>query len=492
MRLKSSLPCGALLVLLLAGCAPQRSSIPTSISEYGRMGRTDRERFPRRTIVDYNLQRAMNPDISPLERVESLRLVLQLQPNDPQSEYQMATILGDPSSVPQLRKMALEYLLARDHPGLAEYVVRLLPQLKTDSPLRDRIIDWLIKHPQPSVLAEVVKLWAAEPSTTGPNEPRFRRMVETMTGKTWQQALLDAINTPEFFARGSAIEILTHREPPSSVRLWLSRMQPRTVAIQALQTFLERFDYVPQTASQLLHVAWLYGRHKDLLPDAARLARQWRDAYGYRFDVRDTHLLSRLQRDPLRVKLTREQLISHLSRVLSAAPHVRHTPSVKGAVDDYREGFDAQLPELSVVDLWNIYLIREMLGRARIQMALRITAERDREDRQGAWGGLIFYENGQAEAKLYPYSPQGGQNDLLYRPGRQAIVDGRDSMARFCCHFERVDNSLRAGPGPEEIRDAVKNNYYGLILTSVNRNVFCAHYYNPNGIVISLGTFPFR
>ena len=65
-------------------------------------------------------------------------------------------------------------------------------------------------------------------------------------------------------------------------------------------------------------------------------------------------------------------------------------------------------------------------------------------------------------------------------------------MCRFNCHFEKADNTKRAGPGPEEIRDAMLRNYYGLIITSVNEKVFCAHYYNPDGLVVSMGTFRFR
>jgi len=482
----------SLVGLLVGGCAQPETQIPTSIMQYEQMPRSDRQRFPVPTVVAYNLQRARNTDLPPADRVNSLRLATGLAGDDPQLEQQVAAVLTEGDSTPQLRRVALEFLLSKDHPGLGGYVVKLLPRLEANSPLRDSVLDWLIKHPQPEVLAEVVKLWAAEPSATGPNEPRFRRIVETMTGTYWDQALLDALNSPGFFARGSAIEILTSRASASVIRSRIGRMNSRTEAFAAMKTFLERFGYVPQTAENLLQTVWIYTQQRDLIPTAARLAQRWEQQYGYRFNIRDFHLLSRLELDPLRTKWRSSQLIEQLRRVLDRANHIHHRPSARGAIDDYPEGFAEQVAELTMTDLWNIYLLREMLGRTRIQMALRITAQRDREDTEGAWGGLVFYENGQAEAKLYPYSPRGGDNDLLYFPGRQAVIDGRDALARFVCHVERVNNADRAGPGPEELRRAEQDNHYGLVITSVSENIFCAHYYNPDGRVVSLGTFPFR
>ena len=44
----------------------------------------------------------------------------------------------------------------------------------------------------------------------------------------------------------------------------------------------------------------------------------------------------------------------------------------------------------------------------------------------------------------------------------------------------------------EELADANVYDYYGLILTRVDENSFCGHYYTPEGLVISLGKYPLR
>jgi hypothetical protein len=145
-----------------------------------------------------------------------------------------------------------------------------------------------------------------------------------------------------------------------------------------------------------------------------------------------------------------------------------------------------------MADLWNIYLLNEMLSRPRVQVSLRLMANGDMADRDSAWGGLVFYQNGQAEAILYPPDPRVKGDDLVYHPTRRLITDSRDSLCRFIGHFEKVDNADRVGPTGRELADAADGNYYGLVLTRTGADSFAAHYYNPQGVVVSLGKFPLR
>ena len=129
-----------------------------------------------------------------------------------------------------------------------------------------------------------------------------------------------------------------------------------------------------------------------------------------------------------------------------------------------------------------------MLLRPHEQSIFGWMATGDLNDKVSAWGGLVFYENGQAEASIY--HPEKG-SDLEYQPQPNLIKDVRDSLCRFVCHFEKVSSS-RVGPTAKELKDAKDSGYYGLVLTRVGANVFCAHYYNSTGLVISLGEFPLR
>jgi hypothetical protein len=399
----------------------------------------------------------------------------------------VAGVLGDPTSPAELKNAALEFLLKGDYPDLAGYIVQILPKMQARDPLRKQVLDWLTRHPEPAVLSEVVKLWAEDTNLGSADEQRYRDIVERISGKGWEEALLEGINTPSFFARGSALEVLSRRMPALSLRQRIMKLTPKTDAAYALQTFIRKFDYLPSSSPEFISTVSLYVSRRELLDDAGRMSQAWHDAYSYNFQVRDFHILSRLARDPLRTDMSRKQLVTAIASAIKTREHVA-ARQPGNATDN----FWMHIESLSMCDLWNIYLLNEMLMRPRVQMALRIMAERDRSDRRGGWGGLVFYENGQAEAKLYPPVRQDGENDLVYTPSRKAILDSRDSLCRFWGHFEQVNNVSRAGPNPDELQHARMYAYYGLILTSINESSFCAHYFNPSGTVVSLGVFPFR
>jgi len=462
---------------------------PVSIDEYESRTQRPADSYSAYVIRVHNLQRVLDPDLRVGERIESLRLVNRLRPGDATARKQFATLLVDPQTPGGLRDAILEYLLRADHPGLGTHVVKALPGLERDSPLRDAIFDWLARNPTPGILTEIVKIWAQE-KVAGPDEPRFRNIVEKVTKLQWHRALLAGLNTPDFFARGSAIEILTARLDARGLRREITRIAPKTSAMEAMRAFAEQFDYVPAGARELVSTVAVFKTGSAMLRDAAVRNRQWGQDAGYRFNIRDFHLLGRLARDPLRKPLSRKELHVQLRQAVAGRRHIGAAAAGQSA--GKTDNFVLQADELTVADLWNLYLLNEMLERPRVKLALRIMADRDRHDTRGAWGGLVVYEQGRATARLYPAAEESGGDDKRYAPSRRMRIDSRDALCRFVGHFERRSNARRAGPTAEELQDARDENYYGLVLTTTSGSEFCAHYYNPRGIVISLGRFSFE
>jgi hypothetical protein len=492
-KVKALVAAALAAALLVGGCElHQATPVPITVKQYDEMKAASPQAYPPRTVALHNLQRVLDPQLPEPQRVESLRLVTQLGQDDPDIRGQLAGLLSDPASSDALRQAALEVLLRGDQPGLAAYVVTILPKLDPASPLKKQVLEWMTRHPSPAVLGELVKLWAQEKSVTSPEEPRYRQVVEALSGKKWEQAVLDELNSDAFRSRGSALEVLAARMTPQKLRQSILALRPQTDAVIAMQVFISRFDYLPTNRDALLGCVWLNKTKRPLVDDAARQAADWQQDYGYGFAIWDFHLLSRLARDPLRRNFRRTHLILELAQSLLKRPHApRAIPRAVGPYD-FSDRFSKHVDILSMADLWRLMLLNEMLSRPRVQAALRIMAEGDRNDTRSAWGGLIFYESGQAEAKLYPPSYAPGASDMLYVPTEEAVRDGRDSLCRFHGHFEVLDNAARSGPSTEELQDARQGAYAGLILTSLSKDAFCAHYYNPQGIVISLGRFPFR
>ncbi|MFB3894381.1 MAG: hypothetical protein ACE15C_20445 [Phycisphaerae bacterium] len=488
-----------LAAAMLAGCAQPPPPPPSTMAQYEQLQRTNPQAYSQYVVINHNLQRVLDPEVKPAQRVDSLQVVTALAGDDVEIRKKLAALMSDPKTPQEVQAAILTFLLRKDYPDMAAYVVQAMPNLTRFPSLHDAVLEWLTKHPTPAVLAEVVKLWAQESSVSGPNEPRFRQIVERIAGKPWNDALLDGLNTPGFTATSAAVSVLARRSQPTALRQLLLGLTPRTEDMTAIQTFLVKFDYLPTTDVEYTAIAQIYRTQRDTIDDAARLAGTWRDDFGYHFNARDFHLLSRLARDPLRTGLRRAQLIAELGQAFNARSHLHYkTPAGLPAIEDR---FWLRADALSMADLWNLYLLSDLLSRPRTEMAVRILAEGDRKDTRHAWGGLVFYKAGQAEATQYWPDPQEPPDDLTYAPGakyrwgtgeRDFYADQRDSLCRFICHFEKAENGDRAGPTAAELRDARENNYNGVIFTSIDANQFCAHYYNPDGTVISLGVFPLR
>lgn len=485
------LVCSAVFVGI-CGCGTPDGPVPVSVDAYKKAEETQRVAWPRQTVLMLNRRRLMDPKLPAMERAKSLELLEHLGEEDVGDLDELAEILTDPASPPELKQIVLRTLLKRDHPGLAVHVVKALPNMSEDNEFREAILTWLAKHPQPAVLSEIVKQWADEASITSPDEPRYRLIVERISGVGWEQALLEGINTPKFFARGSALKILADRMNKKRLREQILLLNSRTEAVTVLQTFIQGFDYLPVTQQELVSAVTVYKLENDKLQRTAKWVRSWTTDFGYRFNIRDFHLISRLASDPLRPKMLRIPLVLELKKKLDARDHAHAKRGGYEGTGHHVDEFMLQLETLSIADLWNIYLLDEMLKRPRVQVALRLMAEKDRDDRRTAWGGLIFYENGHAEAILYPPSLEYGENDLQYRPRKTTIVDGRNAICRFHAHFEKIENIGRVGPTRLELLAAKHENFYGLILTSLSKNTFCAHYYNHAGAVVSLGKFRFK
>ncbi len=468
------------------GCVQTIGRPPRNTTEYREHQRIGQRQYPKYVILQHNLQRTLDGQLSPQERVESLRLADHLGGEEPAVRSSIGSVLAEPSTPPELRHAALTFLMNRDTPDLAGHIMRAWPALSSNRELRQAALDWLSRHRSPRVLGEVVKLWARDPMTSRQNEQRFRLVVEKITGKRWDRSLLDGLNAAVFFARGSAIEILSKRLTPQDLRARVLRMTPKTHAIEALQFFIDRFDYLPRNGNELLSSVIALRQRRDALHQAEKSCQNWRSNGHYEFNIRDQHLLSRLAGDPLRKKHSRSQLKADISKALGLTEH-----ALNGRLARHGN-FDRLAVRLTMADLWNIRLLNEMLNRERVQLAIKIMAEGDRVDKRSQWGGLIFYENGQAEAKLYTPDRKAGENDMAYASTKRFIRDGRGAMCRFVAHFEKAQNVSLARPTKAELLQSRRGNYYGLVLTSISERMFSAHYYNPQGQVVSLGLYPFK
>lgn len=488
-----------LVTAVTAVCLAAPPRPPVNMSEY--RAQQSSGAYPGLVISQYNLRRVMDSDLTVDERVASLAVVRQVGAMTGETREMLAALMTADDTPPALREAMMSATPnvppartasdTRTVPLTRQPVLALTALDSTDlsAQMELDLLKWIGANADEEMLADVIKQWARQPAD-GPNEARYRAAVKRIGGSEWDQVLLAGMGRRAFYARGSSQVLLASRLTAREYRSKLLSTRPSHESLAALQTFLQGFDYIPPGKAELLKTVTLYVREKASIEAASVLYAKWRDSTGYKFQVRDFHLLSALAKDSDAAALTRVALVADLAQTLAARQHVPHYFGGAGqATLDAR--FYRVADKLSMADLWNVRLLDELLSRTEIQAGLGGLAERDLADTDTAWGGLVFLERGRAAAKKYPPAETETANDLIYTPTERMLTDSRNSLCQFITHFGSVNNAGRAGPTPDELADAKANDYYGMTITRLNAGSFTAHYFTPGGIIVSLGTFPF-
>jgi hypothetical protein len=487
-----------LVSLLACGCVEPIPDPPGSLAEFSRIRQSHPQQYPASTVMLYNVRRVLDPDLPVEEREASMDLISGLVGPNGKLPAELSALLTQSDCPPTLRKRILDRGVSvasviRTAPVRAPVskVVRggsgggerlALSQLARApaGPKRTATLQWLITHPRRELLADLTKLWASA-APNSPDEQLFRQAVAKLGPGKWDDVLLISLNAKKFAARGSALTVLAARRAEIDLLRRIKRMNPKTVPVQSMKTFAEKFGYIPATGSELLSCVILHSGGKDALDVPARLAGQWTAKHHYRFNIRDYHLLSHLAADPLRNKIGRDQLTKQIAAKLGRR---RHVAGGGGP-------FSRQAAQLTMPDLWNIVLLDEMLRRQRVALALRILADRLRAGLNSPRSGLVFYEGGKASAKLYPQSVDSTRGDRDHIPERELQRAGLRALCHIHTRFEKVYNGDRAPTSKRELSASNEWNFYGLVLTSIDSGTFSAFYYNPDGAVVSLGLFAF-
>ena len=477
----------------LSGCGATPDRPPESLEQYRQQQLVNPAAFTPRTVVLHNLRRVLDVGLPEAQRLASLELMETLDVPDAEAAPALAQVLADAEAPQALRQRVLAYLVTHRYAGLAEHVAEALPEAK-DAGTRLSILKWLQENPTPKVLTDVVKLWAAQPDPPEEEEAAYRQVVREITGRRWDAALLEALNTPDFNARGSTMEILASRMPMEILRNQILALEANTDAVRSLQTFADLFGYVPRTRRELLATVVTSTERDQGLLDAVKLANTWKGKHGYTFNIRDLHLIRELAADPLRnTGLSRPQLVLEISQTIAAR---RKGAAARGPAEDnkaaFRRGrlvdFDGQAQSLSVADLWRLLLIDEMFSRPRVCAAFAVTAQQDRADRNTQSGGLVTYQQGAAEAKQYP--PAARRGDDRYVPSLQMLHESLNAIGFFVGHFSKTqDDPAGVGPTAEELEFAKAQNVCGIVVTTVSGAKYNVAYFTPEGIVIDLGDF---
>ena len=188
--------------------------------------------------------------------------------------------------------------------------------------------------------------------------------------------------------------------------------------------------------------------------------------------------------------LNREQLLAELSgRLNRREMHARST----GFTTRSNENVEAWVEKLKWPDLLTILVIDEMLQQPDIRAAVFEHAKLDRNDMTTEYGGIITafptIDNGRGRITLYPPRPGQRDGDEKFVASDSMLAASDCAMAHYHMHVQKVRNAAYAGPSDGDLTYAARFGRTCIVFTSVNENEMNADLYQPDGVIIDLGSF---
>ncbi len=322
--------------------------------------------------------------------------------------------------------------------------------------------------------------------------------------------------------RGEVWELLGRLDRDASVRAALLSAEPARDypddvgrALACLRKGVRELGVVPDTAAELSWLVRLCGEGVDA--QEARTSAAWWDQA--RAAVASVPLQKRLglalrHIEPVRwasrersdwLAASREDLLAELrSRLATRSFEFRTADMGSGDRSRSRERLDDWADDLRWADLLAVLVVDEALRDPAVAPDLLRHAELDRGDTGTEYGGIV-----EAIDTVPPGSPGlvgrsidgGGFRAVLYPPRTRDRIDDRRfiasfdmirqsdrSLAHYHMHTQTVNNDAFAGPSQGDLVNARTSGRTSLVFTYIGEGQLNADYYQPNGVVIDLGT----
>ena len=279
-----------LVILVGYGCVEPIPAPPHTLAEYTAIQRTHPQEYANSTVMQYNIQRVLDPDLPVEQRDGSLDLITSLVGPNGQYPAEIATILTQNDLPPTLRKRILTKGVGTATVATTT-TVAVVPNSVTPPPVsngtdvsrlplsqlsqapagpkRRALLRWLIDHPRREVLSDLTKLWASE-APNGPDEQLFRQAIAKLGAGQWADVLLNSLNATKFAARGSALVILSGRGAEIDLLNRVKQISAKTVSVKAMRIFAQKFGYVPSTGGDLLACIIIQAQNENSLGAPAR------------------------------------------------------------------------------------------------------------------------------------------------------------------------------------------------------------------------------
>ncbi|KAA0212871.1 MAG: hypothetical protein DYG94_13610 [Leptolyngbya sp. PLA3] len=264
-------------------------------------------------------------------------------------------------------------------------------------------------------------------------------------------------------------------------------------SVRALQRALENLSVVPRTGDEL---RWI----ESLNNGSAENERWWSQASGAVSALsgdRGAGLEMRhiepirwaSQHRPELLARSREELLDELSRAVEGRTHVKRTAEQRVLDQPRRERLSDWAAQLTWSDLVAIHVIDIASRDPGVVKRLYEQVDIDRQDRTTEYGGVIEPSEGSSfRILLFRPRVRDRNSDTEFVASEDMIRYADRALAFYHQHVQSGAESKHAGPSEADLVYAARSGRSCVVFTAVGKSGLNVDYYQPNGVVIDLGT----
>lgn len=428
----------------------------------------------------------------------------------------LKTVAWSPTWPRELRLEALRMLLSDTDPkGLEDSrgLVRLMLPREPDAEVVGLLSEEAAARgwadATPSLIRSLSRMW---PGTADAQRPEYKAIAALSPGKSVAAVVAEVfVNPPDEGgpfglvpaerARADAWDLLARVDADGSVRAGLVQSAPeggQAGPLTDMRASLRDLRCLPLTGDEL---RWLASLHD--FRDGAR--RAWWDqtaAVVAGLTSREAEKLQLRHLEPIRwasehrsewLRGDRAWLLGQLEKRLDGRAMHRRRAREQSTWRPPPERLKDWSAKLSWPDLVAIMTIDEAVRDPAVAASLFAQADMDREDRTAEYGGLLraghpAAGSGAFQVVLYPPRPSARRGDKQFVASTDMIAQSDHALAHYHFHVQDVRNSEYAGPSVDDLAYAARQGRSCLVLTSVSSRAINVDYYQPDGVVIDLGT----
>jgi hypothetical protein len=445
----------------------------------------------------------LNREVEVPDRLSAGAAAREKLPTDPRRIAALERLLYETGHPFEMRRFAIDELVAIDEKRFRQDLSLRITLIQSQETL-DYLFSLAKQRSWDDFTPTLVRQYAKPSSTVKDEDRPERAMIEQLNpGKRVEEVVLGVFTNAEaktsVTQQAAAWELLCRLVKSDELVQMLAQAQGKSSLVTDLKTAAVELRTLPRNREGLLWLAYLRDPKRRALWNESRDAvARLSDEQRRGLEMRHLTVVRRLSDE--RRAWSREKVLAEVTLKLGSAEHFTKGPTFDGGSPEQPQLLRESQGKLSWADLQTIDTLLDAMRDPKAVTAFFAQADADLLDTGSEHGGVLDFAASASASASPTSSPAGAgfvaqkfdpvtrSHDLKFYASPALVERAYTSLAHYHFHAQEHRNRNFAGPGRGDMELARRLNFNFLVLTFVDKSKLNVDYYDPNGVIVDLGT----